>query len=104
MSAFCTVATVSNWRDNANLKGEEYWVTTAPPSQPLVALEPAIKEPANQGDHARDGLVYDAGVVWRCGLEIGLAFGEPHDLRQMVDPHVRILPALWKEMRCADRA
>jgi len=47
---------------------------------------------------ARDGLVYDARVIWRRGLKIGLAFGEPHDLRQVVDPQVRILQAIWKEM------
>jgi len=47
---------------------------------------------------ARDGVVYDAKVIWRRSLKIGLAFGEPHDLRQAVDPQVRILQALWKEM------
>lgn len=47
---------------------------------------------------AREGVVYGASVIWRRGLKIGLAFDEIHDLSQVVDPQVRILQAIWKEM------
>jgi len=47
---------------------------------------------------AREGVVYGASVIWRRGLKIGLAFDQFYDLHQVVDPQIRILQALWKEM------
>jgi len=47
---------------------------------------------------AREGVAYDATIVWRRGPRIGLALGVAHDLREPVDQQIRMLQAIWKEM------
>lgn len=47
---------------------------------------------------AREGVAYDATIVWRSGLRMGLAFGDAHDLQDPVDQQIRGLQAIWKEM------
>jgi hypothetical protein len=47
---------------------------------------------------AREGVAYDATIVWRRGLRFGLAFGDAHDLQDPLDQQVRSLHAIWKEM------
>ncbi len=47
---------------------------------------------------ARTGTVYDATLVWRHGLRLGVAFTGAHDLTQPVDRQVQMLQAIWREM------
>jgi hypothetical protein len=47
---------------------------------------------------AREGVAYDATIIWRRGPRIGLALGVAHDLRESVDLQIRMLQAIWKEM------
>jgi len=47
---------------------------------------------------AREGVAYEATIVWRRGPRIGLSFGQAHDLREPVDQQIRMLQAIWKEM------
>jgi hypothetical protein len=43
----------------------------------------------------KEGLLFDAAVVWRRGDQIGLAFGGQYDLRKDADPARRGARALW---------
>lgn len=47
---------------------------------------------------AREGVVYDAKIMWRRGARVGVALGDRHDLRAVVEPQVKVLQAIWKEM------
>lgn len=47
---------------------------------------------------AREGVVYDVTVAWRRDLRVGLTLGDRHDLREAIDPQIRVLQQIWKEM------
>lgn len=45
----------------------------------------------------KDGVLFDAVVVWRRGDEAGLTFSDRHDIRGAVDPANARAHALWAE-------
>ena len=45
----------------------------------------------------RHGVAYEARVLWRRGVEIGLAFGAAHPLDQAATPELRAMRRLWVE-------
>jgi hypothetical protein len=47
----------------------------------------------------KEGLLFDATVIWRNGEETGLTFSGHHDLRRDTDPSRKIVRMLWDELR-----
>jgi len=45
----------------------------------------------------RDGLLFDAALVWRKGDEAGLAFSGRHDVKTAGDPAHAVAHRLWAE-------
>lgn len=45
-----------------------------------------------------EGMAYECRVAWTRGLRCGLEAHAKHDLRGPVDPHLRRLQAVWKEL------
>lgn len=46
----------------------------------------------------REGIVWDASVIWRRGTRIGLSLGDRHDLRETTEKDLRALRAIWSQM------
>lgn len=46
----------------------------------------------------KEGIVWDAEVIWRRGARIGLALGDRHDLRETTQAQLRALRAIWSQM------
>ncbi len=46
----------------------------------------------------KEGIAWDAEVIWRRGNKIGLALKERHDLRQPVADQLKALRAVWSQM------
>lgn len=46
----------------------------------------------------REGVVWDAQVIWRRGNRIGLSLGDRHDLRETTQKQLRALRAIWSQM------
>lgn len=59
--------------------------------------------PGDLGLVVQDGRERDGAIVWRRAHRIGLAFGPRDDLSRVMDPQVRILQDLWKEMQLRQR-
>jgi hypothetical protein len=47
----------------------------------------------------KEGLLFDATVVWRSGDKTGLVFDGQHDLLRETDPALRGMRALWEDLR-----
>jgi hypothetical protein len=46
----------------------------------------------------KDGLLFDATVIWRRGGELGLTFFARKDMRSDADPALRRVRALWMSL------
>jgi hypothetical protein len=46
----------------------------------------------------KEGIAWDATVIWRRGNRIGLALGDRHDLRETTEKQLRALRAIWSQM------
>lgn len=46
----------------------------------------------------KEGIVWDAEVIWRRGNRIGLSLGDRHDLRETTQKQLRALRAIWSQM------
>ena len=46
----------------------------------------------------KDGVAWDATVIWRRGNRIGLSLGDRHDLRETTEKQLRALRAIWSQM------
>ncbi|WGM39011.1 PilZ domain-containing protein [Caulobacter sp. NIBR1757] len=46
----------------------------------------------------REGVAWDAKVVWRRGTKVGLALLERHDLRETTERQLKALRQVWKHM------
>ncbi|MBP7705390.1 MAG: PilZ domain-containing protein [Caulobacter sp.] len=46
----------------------------------------------------REGVAWDAEVVWRRGNRVGLKLGVRHDLRETTEKQLRALRAIWSHM------
>ena len=46
----------------------------------------------------KDGVVWDAKVVWRRGHQVGLELGARHDLRETTDKQLKALRRIWAMM------
>jgi hypothetical protein len=46
----------------------------------------------------REGIVWDAGIIWRNGNRIGLVLGERHDLRETTALQLRALRNIWTHL------
>jgi hypothetical protein len=61
-----------------------------------VRVSSALGLPATAGLLVvKEGLLFDAAVVWRRGDQVGLTFTGQHDLRDDTDPAHRGVRALW---------
>ncbi len=47
---------------------------------------------------ARDGVAWDARVIWRRGNKVGLALGDRHDLKESTDRALMALRRVWSHM------
>ena len=47
----------------------------------------------------KEGLLFDATVIWRNGDETGVTFSGQHDMRRDTDPGRKIVRMLWDELR-----
>ena len=45
-----------------------------------------------------EGIAWDAEVIWRRGVRIGLRLGARHDLRETTEKQLRALRAIWSQM------
>lgn len=59
---------------------------------------PHLIPPHLQLMQIKEGIVWDAEVVWRRGTRIGLKLNERHDLRESNDKQLRALRAIWSQM------
>jgi hypothetical protein len=48
--------------------------------------------------HIREGVAWDARVIWRRGNQAGLQLLERHDLRQTTEVQLRALRLVWSHM------
>ncbi|MBI5939220.1 MAG: PilZ domain-containing protein [Caulobacterales bacterium] len=46
----------------------------------------------------KEGVAWDAEVIWRRGNRIGLSLGDRHDLRESTEKQLRALRAIWGQM------
>lgn len=46
----------------------------------------------------KEGVVWDAEVIWRRGNRIGLSLGDRHDLRETTQKQLKALRAIWSQM------
>lgn len=46
----------------------------------------------------KEGVAWDASVIWRRGNRIGLSLGDRHDLRETTEKQLRALRAIWSQM------
>lgn len=46
----------------------------------------------------KEGIAWDAEVIWRRGNRVGLALLDRHDLRETTDKQLRALRAIWSQM------
>lgn len=46
----------------------------------------------------KEGIAWDAEVIWRRGNQVGLALKERHDLKQPVADQLKALRAVWGQM------
>lgn len=46
----------------------------------------------------REGIVWDAEVIWRNGNRIGLVLGDRHDLRETTAQQLRALRNIWSHL------
>lgn len=46
----------------------------------------------------KEGVAWDAEVIWRRGNRIGLSLGDRHDLRENTEKQLRALRAIWSQM------
>lgn len=46
----------------------------------------------------KEGVAWDAEVIWRRGNRIGLSLGDRHDLRETTQAQLRSLRAIWSQM------
>jgi hypothetical protein len=46
----------------------------------------------------KEGLAWDATVIWRRGNRVGLSLGDRHDLRETTAKQLRALRAIWSQM------
>jgi hypothetical protein len=46
----------------------------------------------------KEGIAWDAEVIWRRGNRVGLALLDRHDLREATEKQLRALRAIWSQM------
>jgi hypothetical protein len=46
----------------------------------------------------KEGIVWDAEVIWRRGNRVGLKLNTRHDLRETTEKQLRALRAIWSQM------
>jgi len=46
----------------------------------------------------KEGIAWDAEVIWRRGNRVGLALKDRHDLRETTEKQLRALRAIWSQM------
>jgi hypothetical protein len=46
----------------------------------------------------KEGIAWDAEVIWRRGNRIGLLLGDRHDLRETTQNQLKSLRAIWSQM------
>jgi len=46
----------------------------------------------------KEGVAWDAEVIWRRGSRVGLRLKDRHDLRETTDKQLRALRAIWSQM------
>lgn len=46
----------------------------------------------------KEGVAWDATVIWRRGARIGLKLGDRHDLRETTEKQLKVLRAIWSQM------
>ena len=46
----------------------------------------------------KEGIVWDAEVIWRRGNRVGLKLKTRHDLRETTEKQLRALRAIWSQM------
>ena len=46
----------------------------------------------------KEGVAWDATVIWRRGNRIGLSLGDRHDLRETTERQLKALRAIWSQM------
>jgi hypothetical protein len=46
----------------------------------------------------KEGVAWDATVIWRRGNRVGLSLGDRHDLRETTEKQLKALRAIWGQM------
>ncbi|MDP1632632.1 MAG: PilZ domain-containing protein [Caulobacter sp.] len=46
----------------------------------------------------KEGIAWDAEVIWRRGNRLGLTLGTRHDLRETTEKQLRALRGIWSQM------
>lgn len=46
----------------------------------------------------REGVAWDAEVIWRRGKRVGVKLKARHDLRETTDKQLKVLRAIWSQM------
>lgn len=46
----------------------------------------------------KEGIVWDAEVIWRRGNRVGVKLNNRHDLRETTEKQLRALRAIWSQM------
>ena len=46
----------------------------------------------------KEGIAWDAEVIWRRGARVGLSLGARHDLRETTEKQLKALRAIWSQM------